>query len=403
MRASLLDKIAEFEDYSVLHRQGIPIEDIREAIRMTVSPYVRDQDQLKDERIYLLAGEAINIRRVSSEPGGESFLSAITEVYTTAMTVDPNACAALVAAFDPHVEAGKQKYVSIALLEANKAGMDTETLAHEVMRSIGATIEGPMRAFLDELLCLLHISDPSFTVNHSRSMTLGQVVEALQKTTLYQTFLSPMSYGVTLSQWRNIAQHLSFSVTNRVVTATYGTTNKKTVMLSHDDLLPLTWQIIIRLGALKAARGLYCWENIDKVGPLLPTMGESSDAILIDLSAMFLTQGFRISNLESASDHLKIVLEDLRANIEDPNIRAIHSSQFLLAMARRVREKDLSVVYVDNHRGRRCTFSLSANDAKAVRESNDQLRELAGRFTFKKETQRHASTVFRTRGGFGNR
>jgi hypothetical protein len=292
MRGALLDKISEFEDYSELHRQGVPISEIREAIRETLEPYLRSKDVLEGESVYYLAGEAINIRRITLDSSGPRFLGQILDVYWNAYQQSPGACTDLIAQLDPHVQKGKVKYISISLLERDKARMDTETLAHDVFQILGTTIEGPIRPFLDELLCLFHIQDKQYTPANVLPLTFGEVINSLRNEPFDKAFLYPEPYGVPLNQWRNIAQHLSFSVIGSKVIATYGRMNhQQEVTLKHNELIPLLRQVLLRLAALKAARVLFTWDNIQLIGPKLVDHTEHPDSLLTDLAATFLTQG----------------------------------------------------------------------------------------------------------------
>ncbi|MGD9579322.1 MAG: hypothetical protein AB7Y74_13870 [Syntrophorhabdus sp.] len=385
MRGALLDKISEFEDYSELHKQGVPISEIRAAIRDTIEPYLKNKDILKGESVYYLSGEAINVRRITLDSSGPLFLNQILAVYWNAYRQDPEACTDLLAKLDSYVQKGKEKYISISLLERDKTGMDTETLAHEIFQIIGTTIEGPIKPFLDELLCLFHMQDKQYTHANILSLTLGKVVNSLFNEAFDQSFLYPGGFGVTLSQWRNIAQHLSFSVAGSEITATYGRRNQqREVTLKHNDLIPLLRQILLRLSVLKAARVLFTWDNIQLIGPKLVEHTEHPDSLLTDLAATFLTQGFRISRADSSIERLQITLTDLRAKFEDPNVRAIHASQFLAFLSQRVPGKALSIEHLDPHRNKSCEFSLTRPDAKAVGQSNNPFKELSRLFTFKK-------------------
>lgn len=392
MRGAILDKISEFENFSELHKKGIPISEIRAAIQETLSPYIRSKDILESEGLYYLAGEAINVRQIIHDASGSQFLNQILDVYWAAYRRSPEACTDLIAQLDSHVEKGKVKYISISLLERDKNSMDIETLAHEVFQLLGTTIEGPVRPFLDELLCMFHIKDKKYTPTKVQSMTLGDVVNSLCNESFDKTFLYLGSYGVSLSQWRNIAQHLSFSVAGDEIIASYGRMNRQqNVTLKQNDLIPLLKQALLRLSALKAARVLFTWDNIKEIGPKLAGQAEHPDSLLVDLTATFLTQGFQISSVDSNHENIRLSLTDLRAEFEAPNTRAIHASQFLAFLARRVPNKALTIEYLDQHRNRSYEFSLSLADAKIVRQCNDPLKELVDRLTFKKRPNKAIS------------
>lgn len=385
MRNELLDKISQFEDYSDLHRKGFSISEIRSAVKDTLAPFLRSQEILQSEMVYHLAGEAINIRRISQAPAGLDFLRRILDSYWNAYHANADACTSVIAEMEQSIEGGKRKFISIALLERDKDGMDTEILAHEVFQMIGSTIEGPIRPYLNELLSLFHLHDKTYIPESTTKMTLGEVVTALQLKLTGTFFLQPGNYGVSLNQWRNIAQHLSFTVVDDQIKATYGRRNTKSVVLAREDLIHLLRQIALCLAVLKAARVIFAWDHASEIRAKLKDMTEHPDSVLVDLSATFLTQGFRICRTDAGKDSLRLVVEDLRAEYENPNFRAIHASQFLAMVACRVPGKSLTIEYIDPHRGRSCEFSITVSDAEVVRESDDPLKELALRFTFKKE------------------
>lgn len=388
MRPNVLRKTKALEGYANLHRANVPISEVRNAIKEIVTPYISSPSLLDTERIYLLAGEASMVEYLCTLDHGQELFEYVLSVYKEAGAVDAQKCFATIAAFEPEIEVAKQKYLSLSLLEVDRDDLDTETLSHEVFRTVGALIEGSIQAYLRELLCLVRIRDRDFGVQECLALKLGNVVDQLLHRKVKSELLKPSPWEISLSQLRNVGQHLSLRVDGNHVVASYGTTVRHEVRFSRSELFDLFQATFIRQGVLKVGRTLFVHDNIDSISPHLPEGSAEGDSVLLDFSAMMMTQGFKVVDLVQEAEKIEVVAEDVRSEFEDPNIRYIHASQFLAHLAYMIPGKTLCMRYVDSFRGRTCMTFLEAEDAGIVAGSKEPLIELVNRVKFGPVTTR---------------
>jgi hypothetical protein len=242
-----------------------------------------------------------------------------------------------------------------------------------MFRLIGSLIESTIQPFIKEIYCLAEINagQPKNTQTVIDA-DFGQIVEQFNRLNCFPALLTPGGWGVRVNQWRNIAQHHSFSVTGEMIEATYRKSSpKKLVAVTRDELLLLSKELIRRLGALKSSRELTILNNIEQLRDRLPHFEADIYSIATELAAAFAMQGFTLAGLEDSNGIISANIID--ANPTQGNMRKIHCSQFVLPIGARFPQKGIEVTYESEGSAEKFKFSITA-------EANGILGELPSPF-----------------------
>jgi hypothetical protein len=122
------------------------------------------------------------------------------------------------------VDRGIRNFSTAAHLDTGKELLPPELLVKSCLRDVGDILEGSLQPYTR-----LRLSMRDIAANRIRngptvaSMTFGQVItELISSGTCDKDIYSPLALGVTVSQWRNVANHNSYEVYGDKIICTYG-------------------------------------------------------------------------------------------------------------------------------------------------------------------------------------
>lgn len=165
---------------------------------------------------------------------------------------------------------------------------------------IGDMIENSLKPYLitaNEMRCIVEHSTP-------KQQTLGAIVDALiQYNSIFKALYSDLLMGITVSQWRNIADHGDYKYTPDGIHIEYGPSQeRKKKIISQDELVQVLITIDNLLYMNKMARTLI---SIDYYGHYSAEPGRSEkstftqrDDQIMQIVETSYAYGFVISNLD---------------------------------------------------------------------------------------------------------
>jgi hypothetical protein len=314
----------------MMYEMGFSVAEVKRLIISTLEPYYRDGNLLRATDVGLLAIQAINVGRISTDPKSEALLRRIVEVTWEAFTADEGASIKACAFWEERMLAANSEHWSLLHLEIVKDALPLDEFRVEVFRNIGGIIEACLKPVLSYTLNQLRIArrKPS---SHTQiaGMKLGHVV-----TELYDTFgdielVAPAPWPLKLHQWRNIAQHHSTTVRDQSIIGIYDEGNvQKEISLSRTEALAVAARIGEILRIANTARLIYMREHADAISPLLPDQGDRHETNVLRVSSAIATQGFHLEELLLQDQQVFLRIRD---RTELPWIgRLAHCSQFVL-------------------------------------------------------------------------
>ena len=263
-------------------------------------------------------------------------------------------------------------------LEIDKAELPLEEFRHEAFRNIGSLIESYLFPHLRDVLMQVRLIGGK-AANYSKinELNLGNIVNELKGSLGMPEFLSPPPWGISLNQWRNIAQHHSSCVRDDLIYAYYGESQKKQeIILSRTDLWDALKTIYSICDLINTARTLFVIDNIQQIKPYLPQdLNLRNDALILSLATAISTQGFELADIQVNNE--SVIATVVEMSDEPPKDRMIHASQFVYPVWCKF-EKDLIVVnYLDKDGKLRLKTTVSGKDCERIANEEVAFSELA--------------------------
>ena len=230
----------------------------------------------------------------------EAFLLTIIEIYRAAKHKNQTECISFLQTHEPTISQAFRNTTAVVHTEQHKDIIRLNFYAKVCFRELGDFIEGSFKPFIKELLGLHLLNKKTCpeVIEIISQISLGDAVATLVKayedlSILYKHALS----GVTLNQWRNIANHNSYLVNenaNKII-CNYGSNdNKKSIALSREDLCR-TYLAISKIQYLhQMAHAFFIADNINVMSENRPEVDISGDTAIMQTFESLASKGFKV-------------------------------------------------------------------------------------------------------------
>lgn len=207
-----------------------------------------------------------------SEPWIDNTLRTILAEFRSARTVDATRCFQVWGNWFEAVDRAIQNTASVAFLQTDVDNLSPEFMAKSVLRDIGDILEGSLQPLARLRLDMQGVTSiRSAGAAPVNSMTFGKIIDELASRPKGGDVYRPKPFGLTVSQWRNVANHNSYKVKGTEVICTYGTPgHHKTIRCPVNDLFDLGRYINNLTFVHKIAFEFFSIDNMADLVPHLP-------------------------------------------------------------------------------------------------------------------------------------
>ena len=377
MRTKFLQTLSSSHPFKAALADGFSPKEIKRDLIAILDPYLRDKELLQRAAVGPLAAEAICTGKLSSNPSWLSIFESVLSIREYAITKDKTAAAAIFASFQDQVIEAQRKFAMHLIFEVPKVGLEPEEQAYETFRNIGEVLETSVQPLIRELYCLAQLAKGvAVDLSKAKKDDFGVIVGRLDDLMPIQNLVRPEPWDVSLSQWRNIAQHHSYRIINGDIEATYGKSlPPKQIKLSCAALLSVALEIGMRLGALRCSRVLALINAGREIIDLLPTDEDGFYGRLTTLGASFATQGFELVSFSDEDGCVNAVFTDSAPQLGE--YRQIHCSQFILPLASSFPDRSVTVELQSEVLNEKWVFAVDAQKLKQILELKEPFHGLA--------------------------
>lgn len=374
-----LDGVRQSSPLLTFIEQGMSPAEIKEGIIDLLSPHFTNQKNLEEMAVSVLVPEAVSLFRIEDDAWERAMFTRVLGEYQQALALDKNACLEGCASWESKVHHGVSEHWSGFYLEVDKKELLLEEFRYEAFRNIGMIVEACLQPLLKELLLQVRLrrgkANPS---NGLETLDLGLAVGELHHTSGYPELFAPPPWAISLSQWRNMAQHHKTRVENGLIVGTYGRgSNEREVKLDRDELFDALKRIYSVFLVIKTARAIFLVDNIDEYRPHIQDIDMRADINVLHLSASLATQGFDVIDISVEGDSVTAVIKDMTdAHAKQ---RILHSSQFVYPVWLHFPADKITVEFRDSSGEIMLTTIAKGSDCKAVNENIIPSDELANR------------------------
>lgn len=207
----------------------------REDVYRQFEKYFRNKEQLrKSVEIGIFYFDYVKYKTLFQNTLYEDGIQLIVDLCNEAYIKNKEKFSALMKEYYPRIAKGYANQTQLCWLEGNDNNIERNDLAvKKAFRILGESIENsfkPYVFFLNELRALVQDKD-------SKQKKLGVVVDALiNYHDVFRAIYQDMLLHISISQWRNIADHGSYESTEYGVDVMYGTNYEFKKKISMEEL-----------------------------------------------------------------------------------------------------------------------------------------------------------------------
>jgi len=201
---------------------------------------------------------------------------------------------------------------SVATLQGNKSDLDFSFLVKSYFRDVGDLLEGSLQPMIRlRLEVWEHLGRRGVLPSPVSALTFGKVTEELLAATDLGKVYRPLPFSLSVSQWRNIANHNSYEVVGTLVSCTYGTSNRpKNISLTIDDLTKVVSECNAIYYAHKIAVEFFGIDNAKELIKREPKVSVSEYSQDTSLVYGLVSEGFSIVHAEREPNKWSLILVD---------------------------------------------------------------------------------------------
>ena len=231
----------------------------------------------------------------------------------------------------PKLNSALARYSEAFHLEQLDSTMDPHLLTRSAFRQLGDVLEGCFLPFIRQVYSLLCIAGHGVLHHNPSSATFGNLVSGFCTSPSTRILYQDLLRGVPIHQWRNIAQHSSYTCHEKTkqIECVYGLPHKqRTITLSIPELLELLIDIDRIFALHKIAVGFFTVDSIELLRGI-KQCPVTKDTVVGMLLSFFETHGLRIDEFDTSGDPWTVSLVDIRWRSEQEVKRLLsHTAQF---------------------------------------------------------------------------
>ncbi len=262
--------------------------------------------------------EHLFLRESAKKPWIDSALRMLLEEFRRARSIDRARCFQAWAEWMERTDLGIRNIAAVAALQDVDLDRHLELAAKSILRDLGDVLEGSLQPFARLRLDLRGVSGiRSGKAPAVVALSFGKVIEELCLDHTVRTLYCPAPFGLTVSQWRNIANHNDYRIEGNEVFCRYGVTGThKEVRCTIQDLVELALYINDLYYVHKVAFEIFTIDNMIDLQPLAPKIRLTEHTSDGTLAYGIVTAGFSIHRVGYKVGSWAFVLEDELARPE---------------------------------------------------------------------------------------
>jgi hypothetical protein len=378
----LIASIRDHSPYLAWAAEGRTPDEIKAQTLEILRPHFLNPSVLTSIPISVLAHEAVTISNIQGDPWASSMLAGVLSEYREALAQDNPASIAAVEAWDEPIARAMSEFMSIYLMEVDKAELEIDELRLEVLRNVGGLLEACLQPQLKALLHHVRIRRLQKPQAEAiMALTFGDAVEELLQTLRAPGILAPPPWGIKLHQWRNVAQHHSATIQGDRIQCHYRVGKaQRHIALTRAEFVAVARKMQEVLGIVRVARSIFVADNA--VALCGRRAVEARPKIRFFQTAVGIAaQGFNIVGVDVSDNTAHLLVQD--TTDQDSRLRGIHASQFLVAAWVHFPKPVVRVTYSDKSGSTRLEATAAGRDCEEIAEERVPFESLADRVTYR--------------------
>lgn len=366
------------------YEAGYSKEEIKAEILESLEPEFENPKILDRYGIDLLAVESVNVNKVRIKRWTSDIYDKSMEVRRSLLASNRNTCAEICSQWEEQVGKALTFYWNAVRFEHHKDDLPIDEYAYELLRNIGALIEGTLQVYLKELLHLTYYNQgESISYSEVSSLSLGSVVSKLSEKLGNSDIFTLSPWDVPLNQWRNIAQHFSVDTEDSLITCTYGARHQYSIKLEKEELMEVARSICALYSAIRTSQTIFFLDHADLLISHCKGFKRKDADEQFQFCVGAASQGFEVIELKVSKDKAYAQFSDVTdtESIE----RAIHASQFVYQLWKVTKSSVLVIQYDTKSGSRSLITTAKSEDCEKVHSGEESFSYLSSVVDFEIE------------------
>ncbi len=368
--------------------QGYSSGDVKETVIQVLRPFF-DNDNSLDQ--YACYGQLLSIFeffiRYHYQSEFEQGVKLVLDCYKRANQNCNQELWNIISSFYLAIAEDDNKMWSVRHSELDLHNDDMYEKMIQIFQRIGNVLEISVKHIIQEIYALICLQDKGYVdYDKIKKQDFGVVINNVLTKGFLQIVLITNPCGMKLSDWRNIAYHHTYSLdSNGNIICIYGKENKKTIVMSMQELESYLHKIIRAANALYVGRCIFLFDYIENMpnNSELEKVRVRQNLFYEQFEVGLLSQAFKLENVELSEAKIEIDIHDLSAEPEFID-RIIHCSQ-LLFNTWYIWKRDKVVINYFAKTGKKlgCVF-VEGEVCQEIFEGKKEMEYLAKKFYIKK-------------------
>lgn len=379
--AFIVDKM--LEDIS---RQGFSPEELKKEVIYILTPYFDDKVTLNKNAMqsHFLSLFSYLVMYHSDATFSQQLMDVIT-CYRNAYSRNPSKVKEVIFSTINFIGQKENLMWTVKSNTPNILTGDIHEITYTYMKHIGDVLEIATRHEITELYAILEISlDKIIDYESIMKRDFGVIVQSIIDKNFFENILITFPNNIKLSDWRNIAYHHTYEISQDKIKCFYGKKGNN-FEVTLEELFRYAVNIIKSSNVIDMARKIFLFDNNDIFSDLNEDSIKVHDRVVMKIGQLrtaFLGQGFKLISEILDGDYEEIILEDLElSNVCSNDFRLkrqIHCTQFLLNLWTEFPSKLVSIIHSDNSGKKLYKYSIDGQICKNIAEEtlnyNDMIK-----------------------------
>ena len=258
---------------------------------------------------------------------------------------------------------------------------------------IGSILEVNLKSLLVEFYALLRIAKKRpIELEKIMGFDFGVIVNNILNTYGFESILKISPSNLKVSDWRNIAYHHTYAITNNDnVMCEYGKNEKKQFIIDRKQLIYYTHEIVKCTNIFHIVHWIFFFDHFDEIvesckADNLEHIHMRDEIWKESLRISLLGQGYQLVEFQTSklltSTKLFDALNTGTLNKQFELQRKIHASQFLYNIWSYFPAETLCVYYCDKNGEIKAIFKVSGEVCELIGKGEKELSYLVGKVEF---------------------
>jgi hypothetical protein len=279
-----------------------------------LSLYIFDKRVVKEvHELGTLSFEISIVMQMKDKVWFSNTIKFLIKQFRSLMLADQDKCISIIHECYPKIHESLACWHDAFFLQDHTSQTDPRLVSRACFKMLGDTIESVHASFVNFIykISINNKSSPLF--NRPENVSFGKAIDELINHKELAVIYKQNLYGVSFSQWRNIAQHSSYKYNrdkNKVV-CSYGSNNKKSIEITIDELLELMGTLNILQALQKIALDFFLIEYREKID--LTSIGDlalSTETIISEMGLTLSLQGYNVISAQNILGNWLFKIED---------------------------------------------------------------------------------------------